>query len=635
MTALIGIDFGTTASSIAVIQDGDPHVITTRDGMRIPSVVAFNKNGNLLLGQAAKRQMVLNPENSFYSLKRLLGRHFDDPQVQEFRNRLPFEIKAGPDGGIRLVAPATGREYRPEELVAAVLKRLKEEAEAYLGQPVAEAVLTVPAYFNENQRQALQRAAESAGLQARHIINEAMATALAYGAQKRNQETILVVDLGGGTFDVSLVTIDGGRTNVRAKHSDTSLGGQDWDAVIADWIVDHSLRRHGIDLAKLPSALQRILQAAEEAKFDLAARAETSIHLPFISSDPDGPLHLDLTLTRSRFRQLTQHLAARLEDPIRATLDDAGLDVDSLDAIVVVGGASRMPCVSEAVRNVVGRIPDRAIDPDHAVTLGAAWQAGLLAGKVEEIQSQDLLPLSVGLETMGGLMSPLIPRNIPLPARHTETFSTTEDDQTEVEIRVLLGERQMAADNTTLGRLKLEGIPAAPRGVPQIEVTFQIDAERTLRVNAREATSGASQAFSVSLDETLSKGDVARLVKEAEQHAAQDLNERKLAEARNVAHQTVYQTRRSLEYLNGHFQSPSCRQKRAELRGRLADLEAAIGDSGAEQIRQLTAEIQEAGLILEQLIYDQAQSDAGERTPRHPSEEAKREEHLKITIETL
>lgn len=635
MTALIGIDFGTATSSVAVMQDGSPHVITTRDGMRVPSVVAFNPNGNLLLGQAAKRQIALNPENSFFSLKRLLGRNYDDPEIQAARRRLPFEMKAGPDRGVRVVATTTGREFSPEELAAAILKRLKEEAEAYLGHSVTEAVLTVPAYFNENQRQALKRAAGIAGLQTRRIIDEPTATALAYGAQKPFQETVLVVDLGGGTYDVSLVTIDGGSVDVQANHGDTYLGGEDWDTAIAGWIVDEFQRRHGIDLSRTPSALQRILQAAEEAKFELTTETEASIHLPFISSHAHGPLHLDLTLTRSRFRDLTQHLAGRLEDPIRETLEEAGVDGASLDAIILVGGASRMPCVGQALRNVIGREPALDVDPDQTVTLGAAWQAGLLAGKVKEIQSQDLLPLSVGLETMGGLMAPLIPRNSPLPARHTEIFSTTEDNQTEVEIHVLQGERQMAADNTTLGLLKLEDIPAAPRGVPQIEVTFQVDADGMLRVNAREATSGASQALSVAIDGTLSEGDVTRLVEEAEQHAAQDLHERKLAEARNVARQTIYQTRRSLEYLNGHFESQICRQKRAHLKGRLADLEAAIREADAAHIRHLTSEIQEAGLILDQLIYDKARSDRGERLPPHSSEEEQREEHLKITIETL
>lgn len=635
MTALIGIDFGTSNASVAIMQDASPHVIATPGGRRVPPVVALGKSGNLLVGHAAKQQLALNPENSFFSLKRLLGRRYDDPEIQTARKRLPFEIKAGPQGAVRLVAPAAGREFSPEQLVAALFERLKEEAEAYLGQPVAQAVIAVPATFDDNQRHAVRRAAGIAGLQVTRIIDEPTAVALAYRLKNPNEETLLVVDLGGGSYDVSLVTIRDGEIGVQAHRSDTGLGGQDLDAAIAGWIEDEFRRRHGTDLAANSRAKRSILEAAEEAKVTLTSETEASIRLPFIFTGNNGPLHLELTLTRSHLRELTRDLIRRLEDPIGEALEEAGIDGHSLDAVILVGGASRMPWVGDAVRRATGREPEPDVDPDHAVATGAALRAALLAGDPGQDKVQDVLPLTVGLESMGGLMTPLIPRNTPLPAQHTEIFSTMEDDQTEVEIHVLQGERPMAADNTSLGRLKLQGIPASPRGVPQIEVTFQIDADGLLRVSAQEAASGAREALSVVLESALSDGDVSRLVEEAEEYAVQDLQQRKLAEARNVARQTVYQTRRSLEYLDGYLESRACRQKRAELRRRLADLETALRDSDAARIRHLTSEIQEAGLILDQLIYRQAQSGDGRSVTGQRSEAGETDEQLRITIVTL
>ncbi|HZD10493.1 MAG TPA: molecular chaperone DnaK, partial [Candidatus Binatia bacterium] len=551
MTGIIGIDLGTYASLVAIVEDGQPTVITTSEGSRVPSVVTFNRSSEPAVGQRARRQAALSPADAVYSVKRLLGRRFDDPVVQLVREQQPFAFRCGPNGEVEIATPASGRGYSTQQVVSMILQRLRQEAESYLGSQVRQAVLAVPTQFDDRQRQAAKEAAKLAGLEVRRVINEPTAAALAYSLGREERQKVLVVDLGHGHYDVSLLEVQDGAVKVFASDGDAALGCEDWDSAIAGYLAEEFLRHYGVDLKKNHHALRRLRSAAEETRKQLSQDKRAMIHLPFITSAAEGPKHFNTALTRSRYEAQTASLSARLAPPIQRVLADSNWDSSSLDTVLLLGGGSQIPAVKDVIQEVVGSTPLYDGSAEELVALGAALQAGLLAGEVRDVALQDVTPLSLGLETMGGLMTPIIPRNTAIPARRTEIFSTTEDEQAEVQIRVLQGERPMACDNSNLGVFYLRGIPSAPRGVPQIEVTFEVDADGILHVSARDLASGSSQALSVTAPGALAAADVHRLVEEAESHEAEDLRRRDLVEARNLAQQTIYQTQRCLRHLNG------------------------------------------------------------------------------------
>jgi len=526
MGKIIGIDLGTTNSVVAVMEGGQPTVITTAEGGRLcPSVVAFTKNGERMVGQTAKRQAVINSENTIYSIKRFIGRHFEETEVE--RKMVSFEVVKGPADDVRVKIPATGREYSPQEISAMVLAKLKSDAEAYLGQTITQAVITVPAYFNDSQRQATKDAGKIAGLEVMRIINEPTASALAYGLDKKSNETILVFDLGGGTFDVSILEVGEGVIEVKATNGDTHLGGDDWDQRIVNWAADEFKKDQGIDLRQDRQALQRLREAAEKAKIELSTVMETEINLPYVTADASGPKHMQLKLSRAKFDQLTEDLLNRCRIPFEAALKDAGMKPDKLNEVVLVGGATRMPMVQELVRKLTdGKEPNKGVNPDEVVAVGAAIQAGVLGGEVKDILLLDVTPLSLGVETLGSVMTRMIERNTTIPVRKTETYSTAADSQTAVDIHVLQGERPMAGDNMSLGRFRLDGIPPAPRGIPQIEVTFDIDANGILNVTARDKATGKEQKVTITASTNLNKSDIERMVDESRKHEAEDKKRR-------------------------------------------------------------------------------------------------------------
>ena len=601
MSKIVGIDLGTINSVIAVMEGGEATVIPTAEGGRLaPSIVAFSKNGERLVGQTAKRQATINPENTIFSVKRFIGRSHSDPATAEEQKRVPYQLTQGAKDSIRIRVPnAGGKEYTPQEISAMVLAKLKKDAEDYLGEPVTRAVITVPAYFNDSQRQATKDAGKIAGLEVMRIINEPTAAALAYGLDKKQDETILVFDLGGGTFDVSILEVSDGLIEVRSTNGDTHLGGDDWDIAVVNWITAEFLRDQGIDLSRDRQALQRVREAAEKAKIELSSVMETEINLPFITADASGPKHLQLTLSRAKFEQLTEDLLERVVKPVQQALRDAGLKASELDAVVLVGGSTRMPMVQEKVRRLTGQEPNRSVNPDEVVALGAALQAGVLGGEVQDVLLLDVTPLSLGLETLGGVMTTLIPRNTTIPTRKAEVFSTAEDGQMAVDVHVLQGERPMAGDNSTLGVFRLEGLPPAPRGVPQIEVTFDIDANGILNVSAKDRATGRSQAITITASTNLTDNDIQRMVKDAERHAAEDQRRRELVEARNTADQVIYQTEKSLSGLNGQV-PPALRQ---DVESKIAALREAMPRDDAARIQQLVAELQQASMAIGQAAY--------------------------------
>jgi molecular chaperone DnaK len=604
MAKIVGIDLGTTNSVVAVMEGGDPAVITTAEGSRLlPSVVAFTKNGERMVGQTAKRQAVINSENTVYSIKRFVGRHYDE--VAGERKMVPYEVVNGPNGDARVKIPINGKTYTPQEISAMILAKLKQDAEAYLGEPVTQAVITVPAYFNDSQRQATKDAGKIAGLDVLRIINEPTAAALAYGLDKKTNETILVFDLGGGTFDVSLLEVGEGVVEVKATNGDTHLGGDDWDQKIVNWAADEFRKDQGIDLRNDRQALQRLREAAEKAKIELSTVMETDINLPFVTADASGPKHLNLRLTRAKFEQLTEDLLNRCRNPFEAVLRDAGVSVNKIDEVVLVGGATRMPMVQELVRNLAGgKEPHKGVNPDEVVAVGAAIQAGVLGGEVKGVLLLDVTPLSLGLETLGGVMTTLIERNTTIPVKKSQVFSTAEDMQTAVDIHILQGERPMAADNMTLGHFRLEGIPPAPRGMPQVEVTFDIDANGILNVKAQDKATGKEQTVKITASTNLNKADVERMVNEAKRNEAEDHKRKELVEARNNADSLAYAAEKALRELGDKVPGDD----RKNIEKKIADLREAIKGDDVARIQRLTEEVQQASYALSQQMYAGQQS---------------------------
>ena len=608
MAKIIGIDLGTTNSVIAVMEAGNPAVIANAEGSRTtPSVVAFSKSGERLVGVTAKRQAVVNPENTIYSVKRLMGRHIDDPETKRTQAMVSYASIEGPNHDARVRVPIKDKVYTPQEISAMILSKLKRDAESYLGEDVKQAVITVPAYFNDSQRQATKDAGQIAGLEVLRIINEPTAAALAYGLDKNEDETILVFDLGGGTFDVSVLEVGDGVIEVKATNGDTHLGGDDWDEAIVRWLIDEFKREQMIDLGQDRQALQRLREAAEKAKIELSSTPQTEINLPFITADSTGPKHLQLTLSRSQFEQLTAVLVERLKKPFHAALKDAGLTPGELNEVVMVGGSTRMPMIQELVSSLTGKEPHKGVNPDEVVAVGAALQAGVLGGEVKDLLLLDVTPLSLGLETLGGVMTTLIPRNTTIPTKKTETYSTAEDNQTAVDIHILQGERPMARDNKTLGNFRLDGIPPAMRGVPQVEVTFDIDANGIMNVLAKDKATSKEQSIQITASTNLSDDEVDRLVREAKENETTDLQQRQLVESRNAADSLIYATEKTL----GELGDKVPLSDREQIEQTIGELRVAMEGEDHERITSLTEQLQQASSALAQQVYQQQSEDNG------------------------
>lgn len=600
MGKVVGIDLGTTNSCVAVMEGGKPTVIANAEGGRTtPSVVAYAKNGDQLVGQIAKRQAVMNAENTFYSVKRFIGRRVDE--VAHETTEVSYKVlKVG--NSLKLDCPARGKQFAPEEISAQVLRKLVEDASKYLGETVTQAVITVPAYFNDSQRQATKDAGKIAGIEVLRIINEPTAAALAYGLDKKTNETILVFDLGGGTFDVSILEVGDGVFEVLATSGDTHLGGDDFDKKIVDYIASEFQRAEGIDLRKDKQALQRLTEAAEKAKIELSSVTQAEINLPFITATQDGPKHLDMTLTRGKFEELCSDLIDRSRIPVENAIRDAKLDKSAINEVVLVGGSTRIPAVQELVKKILGKEPNQTVNPDEVVAVGAAIQAGVLSGEVKDILLLDVTPLSLGVETLGGVMTKIIPRNTTIPTKKSETFSTAVDGQTNVEIHVLQGERELANDNKDLGTFRLDGVPPAPRGVPQIEVTFDIDANGILNVAAKDKGTGKEQSISITGASTLPSNEVERMVKEAESNASADKERREKIDRKNQADSLAYQIEKQLAELGDKVPADD----KTKVEGLIKDLRDAINSEDDDRIKTLTTELQQAFYAVSSNLYQQA-----------------------------
>ncbi len=611
VSKVIGIDLGTTNSVVAVMEGGDPVVIPNAEGSRTtPSVVAFTKDGERLVGQVAKRQAITNPQNTIFSIKRFMGRKREE--VQEESARVPYEVTKGPNSDA--VVKIGDKTYSPPEISAMILQKMRQTAEDYLGQKVERAVVTVPAYFNDSQRQATKDAGKIAGLDVLRIINEPTAAALAYGLDKKKDEKIAVYDLGGGTFDISILEIGDGVFEVKATNGDTHLGGDDLDQRVIDWITQEFKKQEGVDLKADPMALQRIKEAAEKAKIELSSTQQTDINLPFITADQSGPKHLHLTLSRSRFEQLVDDLIERTVGPCKQALQDAGLQAQGIDEVILVGGSTRIPKVQETVKKLFGKDPHKGVNPDEVVAIGAAIQGGVLAGEVKDVLLLDVTPLSLGIETLGGVMTTLIARNTTIPTKKTEVFSTAEDNQTTVEIHVLQGEREMAADNRTIGRFQLTGIPPAPRGIPQIEVTFDIDANGILHVSARDKATGKEQKIRIEASSGLDEKAIEQMIGEAESHAAEDKKRRERVETRNRADSLVYQTEKNLKDLEDKISG----DQKAQLQASIERTREALKKDDDAEVQAAMDELQQRWHQVAQQVY-QAQGAPGGEAEEEPA----------------
>ncbi len=598
MSKIIGIDLGTTNSVVAVMEGGEPVVITNSEGGRTtPSVVAFTKDGNRLVGQVAKRQAVTNPENTLYSIKRFMGRKFDE--VTSEIKQVPFKVEKASNGDVRV--DAEGKQYSPPEIAAMVLQKLKQSAEDYLGAKVEKAVITVPAYFNDAQRQATKDAGKVAGLEVLRIVNEPTAAALAYGLDKKKDETIAVFDFGGGTFDISVLEVGEGVVEVKSTNGDTHLGGDDVDEVLVGWIIDEFKKDQGIDLHNDKMALQRLKEAGEKAKVELSHAMETEINLPFITADASGPKHLVMKLTRAKFEQLAEPILKRLMPPVEQAIKDAGLTPKDIEEIVLVGGSTRIPKVQEMVKDYFGKEPNKSVNPDEVVALGAAVQAGVLGGEKTDILLLDVTPLSLGIETLGGVSTPMIQKNTTIPTRKSEIFSTASDNQTSVEVHVLQGERPMAGDNKTLGKFHLVGIPPAPRGMPQVEVTFDIDANGIVNVSAKDVGTGREQKITITASSGLSKEEIDKMMKDAESHAGEDEKKRAAIEARNRLDGLVYSVEKTLAENKDKLDEAAA----GEIEAAIAEAKTALGGEDVDAMNGAFDRVQTASHKLAEVLYSQ------------------------------
>jgi molecular chaperone DnaK len=600
MSKIIGIDLGTTNSVVAVMEGGEPTVITNSEGGRTtPSVVAFTKDGNRLVGQVAKRQAVTNPENTVYSIKRFMGRRYNE--VGEEMKQVPYKVQGAGSGDVRVAAGA--KEWSPPEISAIILQKMKQSAEDYLGQKVDKAVITVPAYFNDSQRQATKDAGKIAGLEVMRIVNEPTAAALAYGLDKKKDETIAVFDFGGGTFDVSILEVGEGVVEVKSTNGDTHLGGDDIDERLIEWIIEEFKKDQGIDLSNDKMALQRLKEAAEKAKIELSSTMETEVNLPFVTADQSGPKHLAMKLTRARFEQLVDPIFTRLRNPVQQALKDAGLDTKKIDEVVLVGGSTRIPKVQEIVKEMFGKEPNKSVNPDEVVAIGAAVQAGVLSGEKTDILLLDVTPLSLGIETLGGVFTKLIERNTTIPTRKSEIFSTASDNQTSVEVHVLQGERPMAGDNRTLGKFHLVGIPPAPRGMPQVEVTFDLDANGIVNVSAKDMGTGREQKITITASSGLSKDEIDKMMKDAESHSSDDARKREEIEARNRLDGLVYQMEKTVADNREKVGAVA-----GEVETAIAEAKKALAEGGVENLNNAFNQLQTASHKLAEALYQQAPS---------------------------